>query len=141
MMRARQSTGTQSGQAGFSLVEALVALTIIAALAAALADTLTAHARMRGAVTDRRLALMVAQSALARIEAGDPADGGHIDGGAAGVLAWHAVREPYEDSGGNAGAEAGTGFAVAAPLEQISVTVDDAAQHRLITLRTVRVRS
>ena len=116
---------------GFSLVEALVALAIIAALAGALADTLAAHARTRAAMAQRRTALLVAQSALARIAAGDPADGGQ-----AGELSWHVVREPY-DAGGDIGA--GQTFAAAAPLEHVSVAVEDTAHRPLVTLRTVRI--
>jgi prepilin-type N-terminal cleavage/methylation domain-containing protein len=116
---------------GFSLVEALVALAIIAALAGALAETVGAQARLRGAVAQRREALMVAQSALARVTAGDPADGGQ-----AGSLSWHVLREPYE-GGGEAGA--GQSFAAAAPLEHVSIAVDDATHHTLVTLHSVRI--
>jgi len=116
---------------GFSLVEALVALAIVAALAGALAETLGAHARTRGAMAARRQALMVAQSALARVEAGDPAEGGQW-----GDLTWHVAREPY-DAGGSPGA--GNTFAMAAPLEQVSVAVEDAAHRPLVMLRSVRV--
>jgi prepilin-type N-terminal cleavage/methylation domain-containing protein len=116
---------------GFSLVEALVALAIIAALAGALAETIGAHARMRAAMAQRHMALLVAQSALARVSAGDP-----VEGGQAGDLFWHVVREPY-DAGGAIGA--GQGFAVVAPLEHVGVAVEDGAHHPVVTLRTVRI--
>jgi Tfp pilus assembly protein PilV len=122
-----------SRESGVSLVEALVALAIIAALAAALAGTLADHARLQRALADRRSALLVAQSALARIEAGDRADSGSD-----GALTWHAAFEPY-DAGGNVGAGVANGIDL--PLEQVRVDVDDAAQHRLVTLRTVRIVS
>jgi len=116
---------------GFSLVEALVALAIIAALAGALAEALGANARARAAMAQRRAALMVAQSALSRIEAGDPTDTGQSDG-----LTWHVLREPY-DAGGDLGA--GQTFAAEAPLEHVSIAVENAAHQPMVTLRSVRI--
>lgn len=118
---------------GFSLIEALVALAIIAALAGALAGALTDHARTVRTVADRRNALMVAQSALARIEAGERADHGND-----GALVWHAMREPY-DAGGTVGA--GTAQGTDLPLEQVRIEVEDGARHRLVSLQTVRIAS
>lgn len=120
-------------EGGFSLIESLVALAIIAALAGALAATLVDHARAERAVTDRQLALQVAQSALARIEAGE-----HADTGSDGALVWHAVREPY-DAGGAIGA--GNADGVVLPLERVQVDVSDAAQHQLVSLQTIRIVS
>jgi prepilin-type N-terminal cleavage/methylation domain-containing protein len=116
---------------GFSLVEALVALAILAALAGALAETVSAHARTRAAMAQRRIGLLVAQSVLARVAAGDP-----VEAGQAGNLTWHVVREPY-DAGGDIGA--GQGFAVVAPLEHVSVAVEDGAHRPVVTLRSVRI--
>jgi len=116
---------------GFSLVEALVALAIIAAVTGALANTIAVHARTRAAMAQRRTALMVAQSALARVATGDQADDGQ-----SGDLAWHVERQPY-DAGGQVGA--GQTFATAVPLEHISVTVEDATHHSLVTLQTIRI--
>ncbi len=116
---------------GFSLVEALVAMAIIAAMAAALATTLADHARSRRALAERRLGLMMAQSALARAEAGDRADTGRFRD-----LTWRVVREPY-DAGGTIGA--GGGFGVAAPLEHITVVVENDAHRQVASLRSVRI--
>lgn len=122
---------TAPREAGFSLAEALVALAIIAALSAAMLQTLADTTRRHTQVEQRRRAAMVAQSALARIAAGDRSDSGQD-----GDLSWHATRQPY-DAGGRIGA--GSSFAVAAPLEHVAVSVEDSAHHRLLTLASVRI--
>lgn len=118
---------------GFSLIEALVALAIIAALAGALAGALGDHARAARMIAERRSALVVAQSAMARIAAGE-----RVDSGSDGALVWHAAREPY-DAGGALGA--GTAGSIDLPLEQVRIDVEDGARHHLVTLQTVRIGS
>lgn len=106
-------------------------MAIIAAMAAALATTLADHARARGQLAERRLAMMIAQSALARAEAGERDDTGQFRN-----LSWHVLREPY-DAGGSIGA--GSGFDVAAPLEHITVVIDNDAHRQVAALRSVRI--
>jgi general secretion pathway protein I len=117
------------GEAGFSLVEALVAFAIIAAMTGVLVETIAADAHARLAVQQRRAALLIAQSALDRARGGEAVDAGHADGPGA-ELSWHIEREPYE--------EGSVPFA-AARLERLTVTVADAGGHPLARLATVRI--
>lgn len=111
-------------EAGFSLIEALIALTIIATMTAALFATVTSDARARLMVRQRRAALMVAQSQLDRAGGGQTEDSGQsLD------LAWHIEREPYAQSEAFAHNR----------LEQLTVTVEDGDHHRLARLATVRI--
>lgn len=110
---------------GFSLVEALIALAIIAAMTAMLAETTAQDARARHAVRDRRDALLVARSALDRAVTGD-----HTDTGQWQALTWHIERQPY----------GGADPFNHAPLEQVTVTVAGADQRRLLSLTTVQIQ-
>jgi prepilin-type N-terminal cleavage/methylation domain-containing protein len=116
-------------EAGFSLIEALIALAIIAAMAGALVETLVTDAHARLAVQQRRAALLVAQSALDRARGGEPVDSGRFQAGGP-PLAWHIDRAPYEDNA--------VPFA-ATRLERLTVTVTDLDGHRLARLATVRI--
>lgn len=118
-----------AGQEGFSLIEALIALAIIAAMTGALVETMTADAHARFAVQQRREALLYAQSALDRARGGERVDFGRSQG-LGSELTWHIAREPYEQNA--------VPFA-ATRLEQLTVTVDDAGGHALARLATVRV--
>jgi len=112
-------------EAGFSLVETLIALAIIAAMTGVMADISVQDARAQAAVRDRRLAAIVARSALDRAAAGEGADAGEDAG-----LAWHIAREPYGDA---------DPFDPL-PLEQLAVTVASHSGQPLLTLVTVRSR-
>lgn len=114
---------------GFSLVEALIALAIVAGTTAMLYATIGQDARTRRAADERRIALALARSALDRAGAGDPASEGRWHD-----LSWHVAREPYTGPGG-----ASDPFDPA-PLERISVTVTDARRLPLLSLATVRIR-
>jgi prepilin-type N-terminal cleavage/methylation domain-containing protein len=114
---------------GFSLIEALVALAIIAAMTGALVETLAADAHARLAVQQRRMALLVAQSALDRARGGEAVNTGHSDGPGP-ALQWHIDRQPYQESA--------VPFA-ATRLEQLTVTVADPGGHRLVRIATVRI--
>lgn len=116
-------------QAGFSLIEALIALAIIAAMTGALVETVAADAHARFAVTQRRAALLIAQSALDRARGGEAVDSGHSSGPGPELL-WHIDRQPYE--------EGSVPFA-ATRLEQLTVTVADADRHPLVRLASVRI--
>lgn len=118
---------TASHEAGFSLVEALIALAIIATMTAAFVGTVGQDARMSAAADQRASAALVARSALDRALAGDPAADGEIAG-----LHWHVGRHPFGASDP----------LDRAPLEEVSVAVTLAGSARpLIVLSSVRVRS
>lgn len=116
-----------NAQRGFSVVEALIALAIIAAMTAALVFTVAADAHARLMVRERRAALMLAQSQLDRARGGEI----NIDDGQWGNLSWHIDREAY----GGAAAFAHN------RLEQVTVTVSDADHHQLVRLASVRLTS
>ncbi|MGV6848177.1 MAG: type II secretion system minor pseudopilin GspI [Marinibacterium sp.] len=60
----------QGPDSGFSLIEALVAMTVLAVSAATLLTTLEEHGRAHAAVSDRALALWIAENRLVEIELG-----------------------------------------------------------------------
>lgn len=115
--------------AGFSLIEALIALAIIAAMTGALVETVAADAHARFAVEERREALLIAQSALDAAKGGETTDSGSAHGQGP-DLAWHIDRAPYD---------AGSAAFAATRLEQLTVTVADARGHPLAQLATVRI--
>jgi prepilin-type N-terminal cleavage/methylation domain-containing protein len=121
--------GGSNPQSGFSLIEVLIALAIIAAMTGALVETVVADAHARFAVQQRRDALLIAQSALDRARGGESADSGGASPGAA-ALFWHIDRQPY--------AEGSVPFA-ATRLEQLTVTVEDAGHRQFARLTTVRI--
>ncbi|WP_420383914.1 type IV pilus modification PilV family protein [Novosphingobium sp.] len=109
---------------GFSLVEAVISLAIIAVITLTLFATVTANARTRHMVRQRREALMVAQSQL------DRAAGGLTDEqGQWGDLQWHIDRRNYGDSDAFAHNR----------LEQLTITVEDPLHAPLARLTTVRI--
>jgi len=110
--------------AGFSLVEALITLTIIAVMTIALFGTVTADARARQMVRQRRTALMIAQSELDRAAGGQTEDSGQSLG-----LEWRIDRESYGDSQAFAHNR----------LELLIVSVVDADHHALARLATLRI--
>lgn len=117
-------TTRRADEAGFSLIEAVIALAIIAAMVAALLFTVTGDARARMMVRQRRTALMVAQSQLDLAGSGQAGDSGQLLD-----LTWHIDRESYAQS---------EAFAQNR-LEQLTVTVEDADHHQLARLATVRI--
>jgi general secretion pathway protein I len=112
------------GEAGFSLVEALVALAITAAAVTAFLTTLGQDAKLEGAASRRSLAVMVARSALDRAMGGDDTPTGRDQG-----LGWQVAHQPH-------------GLADPldrVPLEDVVVTVSSDGK-TLVTLKSVRIR-
>lgn len=88
----------ESGETGHVLVEALIAVLIVAGMTGLLFDTLSAQARAARQLDERRAAVLVARSRLAAALAGEAmADEGETDG-----LHWSLSIEPY-DSGARSG--------------------------------------
>lgn len=56
----------RSSETGFSVVEALVALAVIAAMASLLFEAISTNARAHSKITDKREAILLAQSLLAQ---------------------------------------------------------------------------
>ncbi len=112
---------------GFTLIETLTALAIVAAMTTALIDTIARDARIRLAVQHRREALMVAQSALDQMEDANAASNGQWRD-----YVWRVSREPF-------------GLADPLdrhPLEQLVVVVGNASDkgHEITRLSTVRLK-
>jgi len=116
--------GLAASDPGFTLIEALIALAIVAGMTAALVETTVGDARARAAVRERREALMLAQSALDA--AYDPSAGDH---GAWQTYGWRIGRDRVGD------ADAFDRH----PLERLTVVVDHGGR-RVMRLVTVRAR-
>ncbi len=112
---------------GFSLIETLIALAIVASMTAALVNTTAQDARTRQAVQQRRQALMIAQSALDQM-----ADIGAPTGGQMGDYGWQISRQPYGASDP----------LDRHPLEQLTVAVSasGARGRDIVRLSTVRIK-
>lgn len=81
-------------QRGFTLIETLVALAIIATALAATVQVVTAQARATQSVDARRMAVLVAQSQLAAIAAASDTGALKTEGRTSGV-AWRIDITPY----------------------------------------------
>jgi prepilin-type N-terminal cleavage/methylation domain-containing protein len=118
---------TQS-QAGFSLVETLIATAIVATMSLMFYQSVTVNARALNAIGDRRAAALVAQSALDLAVAGSssrdlPRSG--IDG----QMRWQIDIETFQPRTG-----------AAPPLELITVTVTpNRALRPVLRLRSLRL--
>jgi prepilin-type N-terminal cleavage/methylation domain-containing protein len=116
--------GSRDGERGFTLVEVLIALAIIAAMAGVTFEAIAQDARARSKVRLRQEALLVARSALDRAAAGD-----RIDSGRSGTLWWRVERHAY----------AATDPLDRHSLEEVTVSVDGDEGKSLVTLSTVRI--
>jgi type II secretory pathway pseudopilin PulG len=112
------------------LVEAIIAAGIVAVMMAALYTSIAGSAARQQMLSDRRLALMVARSAMATVGEETPATVGTTTG-VNGDYGWRIDISPY---GGDLTPSA------AGPLGVITVQVFKGGQGRsLATLRTLRV--
>jgi type II secretory pathway pseudopilin PulG len=112
---------------GFGLVEALIAVGIMALMASLTFEVIATNAEVANRVADRRLAAMVAQSAIEEVAANAVRGRDGEDSG----MRWHATVEAYSDDAARGGL----------PLELITVTVARPGAGRpLFELKTLRVR-
>lgn len=112
-------------EAGFGLVETLIAMAIVAAMTAMVFNAISLNARMITAMTERRSAVLLATSAL------DMAIGGTeiAQSGQSGALRWRVAVERYQPASGEAPA-----------LDLVTVTVSQAATNRaVLRLRSLRI--
>jgi len=93
VMRPRSPAET-----GAVLVETLVAVLIVAAMAGLWFDTLAQGIRQQQALADRRIALLVAQSRLATVGVLTTDSAGEDRGSDAGMN-WQISREPFPQAG------------------------------------------
>lgn len=116
----------QGPQSGFGVVEAMIALAIIAAALAMMFDAMVTDIRRVRSVDLQRHAMLVARSVLDGVIAGDSRDEGRD-----GPLHWRVEHRPYGDGG----------LDDAAPLEQVTVVViADGGGRPLASLATLRIR-
>ncbi len=113
----------RAGETGSILIEALVAVAIVAAMAGLWFNTLAQGAAAERATADRRTALLVARSQLATVGVYTAAAPGVTSGRDAG-MAWRIDITPFP--------EAGQG------MEQVVVSVGRPGAAALATLRTLR---
>lgn len=118
----------QGGQAGFAIVETLVASAIIAAMLGVTYQAMQTSARQSRMVEDRRLATLVAQTQMAAIGASVTGNFGETRGTTSGVD-WRIVAVPYRADGANSGR---------IKLDLISVSAG-LGNRELVTLRTLRL--
>jgi general secretion pathway protein I len=124
-------TPPRARDAGFSLIEVLVALAVVALMTAVLFETLTRNVRFAQDLGRRREAVLLAQSLLA--ETGVPPPGtGLQDEGRRGVLVWRIERRTQPGSARDG----------RPPLQDVRIDVRDADTGRMLTsvatLRLVR---
>jgi type II secretory pathway pseudopilin PulG len=120
-----QSHAFKAREAGFGLIETLIAMAIVTVMIALVFESISANASATNAMIDRRRAALVAKSALdvATIGRDAPLQG------VAGTMRWRVAVEPYQDAAGRG-----------PRLELITVTVSKASGAKpLLQLRTLRV--
>jgi len=117
------------GEQGFSLIETLVALAVIAGMTGLLFETITVNARFAHDVSRRREATLVAQSLLAQASIpagmGEPTMDRRLPG-----LTWRTTRQSARGGARDS----------SAPLEDVRIDVIDQSDgRRLVSVRTLRL--
>lgn len=121
-------TGRPS-EAGFSLVETLVSLAIIAAMTGLLFDAISTNARAAHHLAQKRAAILLARSLLAQAVV-PPGPGELAETGRAQGMSWRLVRRSM---GGGARDEG-------VPLEEVHIEVLDPSTGRPLTsVQTLRM--
>lgn len=116
-------------QSGFALADSLIALAVIAVMTGLLFTTLGSATRTSSQISDRRQAVMVAQSALAlangRLAAAEAGRAGRI-----GDYRWQIETAPYT----------GTHTANSVALERITVSVSrEGETNTMVMLKSLRI--
>lgn len=116
-------------EAGFTLVETLVSLAVIAAMSGLLFEAVSANAHFAEAIAKRREAVLLAQSLLAAAMA--PSDSHTMaDTGNSRGLSWKVTRALRSGGARDAGI----------PLEEVQLVITDRATGRTLTsVRTLRL--
>lgn len=116
-----------SGEAGSVLIEALIAVLIVAVMSGLWFETVSGTARQQYGMADRRTALLVAQSQLATVGVLSPLAPGETTGSDAGLE--YRIAIAGEPGGGGSGST----------LARVTVTVGRPGGPPLATLQTLRV--
>lgn len=86
-------------EAGFTLIEVLVAFVIIASVFAVVLELLSSGLLLGARSNDQRLAVLVAKSTLDRVGADIPLQAGESSGQTQTGLPWTVSIAPYQESG------------------------------------------
>ncbi|HEX7853235.1 MAG TPA: prepilin-type N-terminal cleavage/methylation domain-containing protein [Sphingobium sp.] len=114
---------------GFSLIETLVALAIIASMTALLFDAISLNARMTERVARKREAILLARSLLAQASIPD-GQGAMAEKGQWRTLYWRLSHRTIDGGARDAGV----------PLEEVRVEVFDGLSRRRLThVQTLRL--
>lgn len=114
-------------ETGFSLIETLVSLAILSAMAGLVFQTIATQAGLARAVQERRRSIVLAYSVLADTRR---SGAGMTDAGRSGDLTWQRTRRAVRAGARDRGP----------PLEQIEVRIADRRSGRaLMEIRTLRL--
>lgn len=113
-----------AGESGSVLVEALVAVLIVAAMAGLWFQTLGQGARQQRHLADRRTAMLVAQSQMATVGVITAIAPGETTGSDAG-MDWRITVDPWRDGGEG--------------IEKVTVSAGRPAGRELATLQSLRL--
>lgn len=120
-------TGRDNGSV---LIEAMIASVIIALMLVAMYGAIADAARGNAHATEKRTALMIAQSELAAVGSALPLSPG-VTGGVEGPYAWRVEIDPYSEA---------EGPSTAGPLWQVTVSVRSTDSNAdLVTLRSLEL--
>ena len=111
------------GETGSVLIEALVAVLIVAAMAGLWFETVSSGAGRQRNADDRRTAMLVAQSQLATVGVLRPVVPGETSG-SDGSMAWRIAVDPHAEAG--------------PAVYRVRVTVGSASGRTLARLETLR---
>lgn len=126
-------TIVQSGDAGFTIVETLVALAILALSLAVLFEVISTGLRQVARAERRAEAGLLVQSVLARVGTEIPLQARHVDGQLANGFRWRVHMEPFGDVADL------REWPVSAYRVSAEIDWDDAIQKRSVVLTTIRL--
>lgn len=120
---------TRSSESGFSVVEALVALAVIAAMASLLFEAISTNASAHAKITNKRQAILLAQSLLAQATisqgTGELPPSGQSD-----QFRWRVTHRMVSNGPRDA----------AVPLQEVKIDVTDRESGRfLVSVQTLRL--
>lgn len=95
-MATRLAPSGRGGEAGFTLLEVLVALAVLAISLGVLIPVFSGTLDRQGALADQKTAAMLAESKLATVGSEIPLVDGATDGKFDNGFTWHAEVAPYQ---------------------------------------------
>ncbi len=123
-----------SGTAGFTLLEVLVALTILVLAVGSLSQAFSGGINTAGAVDGYTRAVAIAESRLARIGVDTPLEEGQSEGDAGEGFRWSVSVQPYELLG-----ETDPSHLLRLYDVEVAVSWGDSTARRSFSLRTLKL--